>query len=100
MKVRLYYDQELNEVSNMTDPSEICELIQTKINRYLEEQAPMRKIQISSKLPKFSTQTTRDLINNRDEALDKAKVTDMEDDWRLYRNLKNCVLKALNIDKK
>ena len=100
LKLKLYDEQRLKDVSQLTDPSEICLAIQETINKYLEEQAPVRKIQISNKFPNFTSQETRELINQRDVALEDAKEKDDPESWRLFRNLRNRVHKGLSSDKK
>ena len=100
LKLNLIDDQRLKDVSHISDPSEICLAIQETINEHLENQAPLRKIQISSKFPNFTSQETRELINKRDSALEDAKIKDDPESWRLFRNLRNRVHKALSSDKK
>ena len=100
VKVKLYCDTQLTLASQSEDPTEICQALQSAINKYMDEQAPLKKIQISNKVPKFTTESTRNIINARDEALEKAKVTQNEDDWRFFRNLKNRVHRELSKDKK
>ena len=100
VKTNLINDPDLAATSQMTDPNVICCTIQDSINHYLDEQAPVRKIQISTKIPKFSTKETKNLIKNRDLALKNAKMTQKTDDWRLYKNLKNRVHRELKNDKK
>ena len=100
MKVKLHDDPDLKEISNLTDPNQICCTLQDKINLYLDQQAPTRKLQLSNKVPKFSTSETRKLIKLRDVTLEKAKQTQDIEDWRQFRNLKNRVHRELSNDKK
>ena len=72
-----------------TDPDLIHSLLQTVIEDSLQQQAPVVKIQIKSKLPQFLTPDTIQLVSDRDSAYNEAKRTGLQDDMRLFKNLRN-----------
>ena len=79
MKFNLSIDQRLSDAADLADPSEICQIIQETVNRNIDLQSPVRKIQVTNKFPPFIKTETRDLTNNRDIALDTAnKITPLK----------------------
>ena len=85
---------------NSDDPDEIASLLTQLVQKGLDTQAPIHKVQFSTAIPTFATEETRSLIKDRDSALQKAKETSNEDDFRLYRSLRNRTHKSLTQDKK
>ena len=46
------------------------------------------------------TSKSKELFNERDLARERAKISDSDEDWSMYKNLKNKSIKALRKDKK
>ena len=93
-------DESLITASISQSTEEITTLIQTAVIKVLDNQAPLNKIQISDKTPKFATMETRNLIKEKDKAYKKAKMTGLDDDVRNYNSIRNKVNKCLKKDKK
>ena len=100
LRLNLHNDSDLDQVNSMEDPDEICQIIQSTITYHPDNAAPLRKIQIKSKYPAFTTQETRELIDKRDRTYKDARQTDDADTWRFYKNLRNRVHVSLRKDKK
>ena len=82
LKYDISVDQRLADAADLLDPSEICSIIQETVNRNVDLQAPVRKIQVSNKNPPFIKTETRKLATERDVALDFAKNNDTPENWR------------------
>ena len=100
LKSDISSNPKLKLTNDMQDPNQVCNTIQEVVTYYLDQQAPVRKIQITKKIPVFTTSDTREVMNDRDNALKIAIQTDHPDDWRLFRNLKNRTNRKLSADKK
>ena len=81
-------------------PDEISNLLIQSISDHLEEQAPLVRKQIQTKIPKFTSQETKDAIKERDQALVQLKRTNDMDDIRGYKTKRNLVHKLISRDKK
>ena len=93
-------DLNLQQISSSQDPTEICSVIQDVITKHLDKQVPLKKIQTTTKVPAFTTPTTRELISERYKLLEIAKQMDNQTSWRQYRNIRNRAHKSLASDKK
>ena len=91
---------DLDQSTYMDNPHEICHTIQSSINYHMDNMAPLRKIQLSSKYPAFTSPETRDLITERDAVYKSARRTDDQDLWRQYRHISYQVHTKLKNDKK
>ena len=85
---------------NSRDPTEIALAIQDMINQNLDTMAPLKRVQMSKKIPKFASKETLDLINLRDQTYNQARVSNNPDNWRIFRNIRNRCHKNLSRDKK
>ena len=99
MKICLAANPSIRECTTMTDPSRICATIQEAITSQLDHQAPIRKVQISRKIPIFLTPATKSKLKDRDEALAWAKVDQSPEAWRNFRHLRNICHKLMSKDK-
>ena len=100
LRLNLQNDVDLDQVNSLDNPHEICQVIQSSISYHLDNLAPLRKIQLKSKYPAFTSQESRDLIDERDRTYKDARRMDDEEIWRLYRNLRNRVHASLKRDKR
>ena len=100
LKASLFTNPALRNSTQLTDPSAICNTIQQTVQYHLDQQIPIRKIQITKKIPVFTTQSTRKLLIERDEALNEVKETNDPEAWRNFKNLRNRCHKSLTKDKK
>ena len=100
VKLNLSNDIDLDQTNHIDDPSKICQIIQSSINYQLDNMAPLRKVQIKSKYPAFTSSETRTLMDERDTAYEDARRMNDQDQWRYFRNLRNRVHKEMKKDKK
>ena len=95
----LVKDQRILNAEKSNNVDIICQSIQDAITDQLDLQAPTKKIQVTKKIPHFTTQRTKKTIEDRDEALRQAKLDDKIESWRLFKNLKNRAHRELRQDK-
>ena len=74
-------------------------LIQEAVTEALQTYIPLKTVQTNKQKPTFATKETRDIIDARDQAYKKYKITQNPEDKRNYSNLRNLVTKNLNQDK-
>ena len=79
----------MDKLTQSDNPHYICESIQSILNHHLESTAPLKKVQVTNKIPGFASSVTRQLIRDRDSAFTIARTTDNIEDWRLFKNLRN-----------
>ena len=75
-------------------------MFETKYLTILEEMAPMRKFQSRRRKTSWISDTTKNMMISRDIARDAAVASSQEEDWELYRNLRNCCNKRVKTDRK
>ena len=100
MKLSLATNPKLRESTQLNDPSTICVAIQEALTYQLDQQAPLKKVQVSKNIPIFISQQTKQKIIDRDMALQRAKDDDLPDSCREFLNLRNSCHKMLSQDKK
>ena len=91
---------ELEEVMGSTEVNEASELLTNKINKVLDEMAPVRTVQSRSKYVPWLSVETKELQCRRNAAQRKAAQTDLPEDWREFRSLRNQVTAKLRADKR
>ena len=96
----LWASDKLKIASNSQYPETITSLIHSEVTRILDVKAPLQKIQISSKVPRFASAETKELIVKKDIQYQRAKRTKSADDICEYNTTKNRVRKLLKLDKK
>ena len=84
----------------MTDTNEANRWLEEKLRVILQEECPQTIIQSNKKMKSWVTKSTVDIFIERDRAREDAKVSNTDEDWRLYKNLRNKGTKALRKDKK
>ena len=99
LKNSLHTNLSVRDCVTMTDPSLICSVIQEAVTIQLDCQAPVKKVQISRKIPIFLTPATKSKLKDRDEALARVKADQDPDSWRQFRNLRNICHKMMSKDK-
>ena len=77
------------EVLESNDVDISYDLFETKIRNILDRLAPMKKVQISSKHKSWLTDSTRELIVQRDKTREEARTSGEDSKWRDYRTLRN-----------
>ena len=91
---------ELGEIFSYTDVNKAAEALTQKLTEVLDEMAPVRKIQTRKKYAAWMTKETKALKEKREAAHERAVVTDNQEDWRYYRNLRNKVTANLREDRR
>ena len=88
------------DLYKITNTSRANKWLVEKLTTILQEECPLIKVQPNKKLKSWvSTESVR-MFKERDSAREKAKISDLEEDWNQYRRLRNDSTKALRSDKK
>ena len=85
--------------SECFDCERAANIFTLKLNEILDEMAPIRTFQIRTKYIPWMSQSTKDLIEERNQAQRKACNTNNEEDWREYRSIRNKVTGILRVEK-
>ena len=92
-------DSNLEEICRCTDVNEAAELLVSKMSNVLDKMAPVRTIQAKTRYAPWLSEETKKLQNVRNAAQKTASQTDSQEDWRLYKALRNQVTARLRLDK-
>ena len=79
------------EVYTCTDPNKAVQLLTEKISEVLDKFAPVRTIQVRSRYAPWISEEVKAKMIERDRAQQAAAATQAQEDWRLFRNLRNTV---------
>ena len=79
---------------------EAAELLVNKLNSVLEDMAPVKTIQTRKKYAPWLTEESKNLQEARNKAQEKATMTDLPEDWRQFRALRNQVTARTRADNK
>jgi hypothetical protein len=90
----------LDEILACTDVNEAAELLVNKLNKVLDEMAPVKTVQTRSNYAPWLSEETKTLQKERNAAQEKAAQSDTPEDWRLYRSLRNQVTARSRADNK
>ena len=72
-----------------------------EILRYIfQSECPMRKLQPNKKLKNWADRYTIKLFKQRDMAREQAKITGSDDDWKMFKQLRNKATKKVCDDNK
>ena len=93
-------DSNLEEICDCTDVNQAAELLVNKMCNVLDQIAPVRTIQTKSRYAPWLSEETKNLQNERNAAQKTASQTDLQEDWRLFRSLRNQVTARLRDDKR
>ena len=96
--------QKLREISmfdiyTCQNASQAADLLTNKINKILDEMAPVKKIQIRSRYAPWITPDCKDDMDKRDSTQKKAIETGAEADWSEYRRVRNKVTRRIRKEK-
>ena len=87
------------DVYNSSDVNEAVKLLTVKLNSVLDQHAPIKIIQVRSRYAPWLTDSTKDIMVERDRAQQLAKFGQDPDLWRSYRNLRNRATTCMKIDR-
>lgn len=91
--------QEIQDIQNLEDPTTISETIIDSLNKILDKQSRIKRVQISKRHKTFIKPETKDLIKARNSMYKHAKETDSPTSWILYRQLRNKVTSLIRKDR-
>ena len=92
-------ESNLEEVLGCDDTNEAAELLVYKLNNVLDKMAPVRTIQTRSKYAPWLSEKTKNLQIQRNAAQERAAQTDLPEDWREFRSLRNQATSRSRSDK-
>ena len=88
------------QVYSCEDANQAAEICITKLSQILDKHAPVRTFQTRTKFAPWLSDTTKQLMRERDLAQIQASCSRNENDWENYRVLRNKVTKILKTEKK
>ena len=88
------------EIYSTNDVNEAVQLLTDKLTSTLDRFAPVKTIQIRRSYAPWITPEVKAKMSERDKAQLKASATQRQDDWRPFKNLRNCVTTLIKRDKK
>ena len=86
-----YSLQEINEASNW---------LEARISDILQEESPIKIVQPNKKFKSWISKQTIELFKQRDMSREKAKMTGEENDWKIFKTLRNRATNKMRQDKK
>ena len=89
-----------DDVYSCSNVDTAAELLTGKITDILDEMAPIKKFQTRTKYAPWLSNETKHLITERESAQQKASQSDSQEDWRVFRSLRNQVTSKSREDKK
>ena len=94
--------QELSwwDIYTSEDANTAASLLTIKINTILDKLAPIKTFQVRNKYAPWISDTTKNMIQQRNEAQKVAVESNNMDDWRQYKNLRNTVKSRVRNEKK
>ena len=87
------------EVYVSTDVDIAVDIFTKKLTDILDKMAPIRKFQIRKKYASWLSDSTKDLMRERDQAQQNATTSGLAEDWDQYKILRNQVTALLRKDK-
>ena len=76
------------------------EMLSDEITKFLDKQAPVKVFQVRTNYAPWLSKSTKDLMSKRDAAQKKASETNVTEDWKLYKSLRNRINNILKSEKK
>ena len=76
------------------------EILTEEITSILDKMAPIKLFQVRTNYAPWLTANTKTLMQQRDSAQKKANETNLDDDWRAYKGLRNRINNILKTEKK
>ena len=90
----------INDVSQIANIDEAAELFQKIFTSVLDKHAPVKVIQIRKNYIPYLSKETKLLMKERDKAQKLASETKLNEDWLMYKQLRNNVTNRLKVEKK
>ena len=87
------------DILEQTDVDIASSLLEDKICAIMDKEAPMKVIQHRTKYREWVSEDTKLEMEERDSAREVARITDSENDWAKFRQLRNSCTKKLRQDK-
>ena len=104
-----YFDEEsfhqqlsecnLEDILNCKDPETSCRMLTSKLTTILDNLAPITNIQIRSGYVPGLSKETKLLQRKRNEAQERAAHSGKQEDWRIFRSLRNQTTAKVREDK-
>ena len=88
------------EIYKINDVNVAYNYLEENIITVLVDLITMKKIQPNCKLKNWVSEETNQMIKDRNEARNKAVITDNQDDWSYYKKIRNKVTEKLRFNKK
>ena len=99
VNAEIFTNPKMKELAENENLDELTEGVQENINSTLEKHAPVKKTQYKAKLPVFASPETRQILDDRDRALERMKLDKSLDTERKFKHLRNICHKLLKTDK-
>ena len=87
------------DVYSANDVNVAVELLTTKLNAALDRHAPVRTIQVRSQYAPWLSYHTKLVMRQRDLAQHAATISQKNDQWREYKNLRNTATSCMRKDR-
>ena len=88
------------EIYEISDVDLANDFLESRVVSILDELCPYKTVQYRSVCKPWLSTETKVLMETRDKTRERARVSNLEDDWSLYRVQRNCVNKLVNRDRK
>ena len=88
-----------NDIYDLEDPTLANSFLEENVLQVLDKLAPNKVIQTSRSHKKWVSAETKEMIRNRDEVREKARMTGSQVHWDQYRNLRNICTSRVRKDK-
>ena len=75
------------------------QLFSEKLTRILDQLAPIKTVQTRTRYAQWLSQPTKLLIEKRDQAQSRASSSKLEEDWKVFKSLRNQVTSKLRVEK-
>ena len=82
------------------DANQAAQLLTAKLTKILDTMAPIKTIQVRTKYAPWLSNSTKELLKERNSAQETASLTKDLDDWRLYKSLRNRATAKMKQEKK
>ena len=87
------------ELYSCEDLDQAVQILTCNLTRILDELAPVKTVQIRTRYAPWLSSDTKAVMKERDAAQVHASETQHQDDWRLYKNLRNSVTTRMRQEK-
>ena len=82
------------------DPDKAADILTSKLTVILDQMAPIKTIQVRAKYAPWMSESTKELLKERNEAQKVASRTKILDDYRQYKSLRNQATAKMRQEKK